>query len=706
MSTPEIESPDLSKDIKNLQNSNLDSKEKIIKKLKRDLKKKDRTEYELSIKLLEEKNKLLEEKNSSLNYKISVIDRKIGILEKEKADKKTVTKHESKHESKHGSKNEANLEIPNFFGNLFSSLGSKQFDNKNSDEKTHRPGQHTEFIFGPIKPTLSGLIKPVFPDQMSNIKKSNQQTVNQQDKNSQTPSEDENIEYDDNDIYEPIEKINCLEDLIKLGYKYDEIVKNMDDKKEVKNTENKEPDTETKKNEISHNFAKEIPAFSGEIPDFMKIMNTLMSNNPEFSNYIGSVIVSEDDSALDSIDFPEINIVDLLSNAYEKTEEDLKKNLNIQESLDINQELIEKKDEEFLIKQNQINKLKEVLDKQKKPGSQTSEIIKEKQESDKSAESNKQDKKEEKQEEKKNKKRAVYTLDGKNYSINLETVKKVQSALIKLNNMIGLISVKNAILEMIVYYLQQFEKTNNNMLHTVIEGPPGVGKTELGKILAEIYAGLGIIPSSKFKLVKRTDMVGEYLGHTAQKTQRLINEADGGVLFIDEAYSLGNDEKRDSYSKEAIDVLNQNLSENKKKLICIIAGYEDELEKCFFSVNPGLRRRFPFKFHIENYTSQELRDIFIQKIKTSGWKIDDDQFDKESLLKFFTDNMKEFPHFGGDIETLVVSCKFMHSKRILGLHPKFRKILVKEDIEEGLNHFIKNKKTKDGSSEFFKTMFS
>src|SRR5438093_1618571 len=83
---------------------------------------------------------------------------------------------------------------------------------------------------------------------------------------------------------------------------------------------------------------------------------------------------------------------------------------------------------------------------------------------------------------------------------------------------------------------------------------------------------------NKFKLVKRTDLVGEYLGHTAHKTQRVIDDADGGVLFIDEAYSLGADDKRDSFSKECIDTLNQNLSENRSKFICIIAGYPDELE--------------------------------------------------------------------------------------------------------------------------------
>src|SRR5206468_3477702 len=99
----------------------------------------------------------------------------------------------------------------------------------------------------------------------------------------------------------------------------------------------------------------------------------------------------------------------------------------------------------------------------------------------------------------------------KKYSINLEILYKLIKPLTKLKSMIGLSSVKNAIVDMIMYYLQNFENKNNNMLHTVIEGPPGVGKTELGKILAEIYADLGITKSNKFRLVKRSDLVGEYL---------------------------------------------------------------------------------------------------------------------------------------------------------------------------------------------------
>ncbi len=292
----------------------------------------------------------------------------------------------------------------------------------------------------------------------------------------------------------------------------------------------------------------------------------------------------------------------------------------------------------------------------------------------------------------KKKSKSIFEMDGKKYSINLETLNKLLVPLKKLQSLIGLESVKTSIVDMILYYVQGFENRNKNMLHTIIEGPPGVGKTELGKILAEIYAGMGIIPSNKFKLVRRTDLVGEYLGHTAHKTQQVIDEADGGVLFIDEAYSLGNEEKRDSYAKECIDTINQNLSEKRKNLIVIIAGYPEQLEKCFFSYNPGLKRRFPFRFKIDGYQPNELKDIFMKMINDSRWEINEDNIDQSHLLKFFTENREDFPHYGGDIENLIIDCKFMHSRRVVGKHPKLRRFLTKEDIHQGLERFKKNKK--------------
>jgi SpoVK/Ycf46/Vps4 family AAA+-type ATPase len=262
--------------------------------------------------------------------------------------------------------------------------------------------------------------------------------------------------------------------------------------------------------------------------------------------------------------------------------------------------------------------------------------------------------------------------------------------------MIGMKQLKDDIFDMIIYYLQEFEKNNKSMLHTVIEGPPGVGKTRVGKILAQIYCALGILPSDKFKYVKSTDLIGDHVGATKHMTQKILDEADGGVLFIDEAYALSTDEKKDPYGQECIDTLNFNLSENKKKLIIIIAGYPEQLEQHFFSLNPGLHRRFPFRFKIDGYTSSELRDIFLDKMRKFKWKLNN-HVTLEKLELFFKHNMNEFKNYGGDVENFFKNCQFSHSRRVIGKHPYLRMKLTNEDLEAGLKRF-KNNKVKDTSS--------
>lgn len=298
----------------------------------------------------------------------------------------------------------------------------------------------------------------------------------------------------------------------------------------------------------------------------------------------------------------------------------------------------------------------------------------------------------------------LYELNGKLYSVNLETVHKLSIPLKKLKLMIGLHKVKDSILDMILYYIQNFEKSNKNMLHTVIEGPPGVGKTELGRIIGEVYASMGVIKSNKFKIVRRTDLIGEYVGHTAHKTQRAIDEANGGVLFIDEAYSLGSREGKDSFSKECIDTINQNLSEQKKNLIVIIAGYPNELEKCFFAHNPGLHRRFPFRYSIEGYNEKEMKDIFMKKINDIKWKLNEN-IKEDFISNFFKDNMSKFVNYGGDIDNLITMCKFSHSRRIVGKHPCNKKKLNKDDILNGMKRFMDMNKSKEQDKSFVNNMY-
>ena len=117
----------------------------------------------------------------------------------------------------------------------------------------------------------------------------------------------------------------------------------------------------------------------------------------------------------------------------------------------------------------------------------------------------------------------------------------------------------------------------------------------------------GTIP---FKKATRSDMIAGYLGQTAIKTKALITQCLGGVLFIDEAYSLGND----NFSKECVDTLCEALSDQKDNIMVIIAGYENELNEHFFSLNVGLDSRFVWRFNIDNYVAKDLWEIFKKKI--------------------------------------------------------------------------------------------
>ena len=151
-------------------------------------------------------------------------------------------------------------------------------------------------------------------------------------------------------------------------------------------------------------------------------------------------------------------------------------------------------------------------------------------------------------------------------------LKNIQSALIS-------VYYKEGLAELV----QELHKNKNDsgvtgdFMHTVIYGPPGTGKTEIAKMMGKIYSKIGILNKGTFKKVTRSDLIAGYLGQTAMKTRDVIKEALGGVLFIDEAYALGNTDKKDIFSKECIDTLCEGLSDNKENLMVIIAGYETEL---------------------------------------------------------------------------------------------------------------------------------
>jgi len=297
-------------------------------------------------------------------------------------------------------------------------------------------------------------------------------------------------------------------------------------------------------------------------------------------------------------------------------------------------------------------------------------------------------------------------------NINLRLMNNLVGPLTELNQMIGLGDVKTRMVDQILFFLQGFNtaercnkctectynypcvQSRSEMLHTVITGPPGVGKTCMARIIGRVYKEMGILSNGEFHEVARSDLIAKYLGQTAIKTQEIIDKCAGGVMFIDEAYSLGHKENRDSFAKECLDTLNKNLSE-RRDFLCIIAGYKNELEDCFFSANPGLTRRFTFRYDITEYDYKELLEIFKGKVEREGWKVDlqlemtgDHKYIAEDLDGMFRKHREYFPYCGGDVETLFLQCKIAHARRM----PNNQKTLNFTDFENGFRQFVKNRK--------------
>jgi len=281
------------------------------------------------------------------------------------------------------------------------------------------------------------------------------------------------------------------------------------------------------------------------------------------------------------------------------------------------------------------------------------------------------------------------------YNIDMVNLHAIKSPLNKLNNMIGMKSLKNDILDQIIYYTQKFNTNSSDFMHTVIYGPPGTGKTEIAKYIGEIFSKLGVLKNNKFKKVTRSDLVAGYLGQTAIKTREVVEDCLGGVLFIDEAYALGNSEKRDSFSKECIDTLCELLSDHKDNLMVIIAGYENELKECFFEYNKGLLSRFAWKYNTDKYNGEQLKQIFIKKVEEINWHLDD-SIDNE----WFNKNVDAFTYYGRDIETLLAKTKITHSRRIFGKDQKLKTFINIEDLEKGFEKFISmNESDKDKNKD-------
>ena len=294
------------------------------------------------------------------------------------------------------------------------------------------------------------------------------------------------------------------------------------------------------------------------------------------------------------------------------------------------------------------------------------------------------------------------------YNIDLAMIKSLIPEMEDLNGMIGQEEFKRQVVTLILYYSMRLNRKNDDLLHTAIYGEPGIGKTEFAQKLANIYLKLGVLKNNIFRKVRRSDLIAGYLGQTSLKTAEVLKSVRGGVLFIDEAYSIGNSsgkDTQDSYSKECLDLINQSLTEMRegddKYFILMIAGYKEELKRNFFGMNDGLERRFSIHFTMEQYSPKELTEIFIKKTNDSGWGVEEGALTEE----FMKEHYSHFKYFGGDMELLFVKCKITHSKNLLAGKSKNKKCISAADIKDGFDLFMKNSSGADSSLSFMKSMY-
>ena len=292
-------------------------------------------------------------------------------------------------------------------------------------------------------------------------------------------------------------------------------------------------------------------------------------------------------------------------------------------------------------------------------------------------------------------------IENAEYNIDIKTLHNIYPSLKLLHDMVGMNTLKNNIVDQVIYYIQEFNKyQNSDFMHTVIYGPPGTGKTEIAKIIGQIFSKLGILKKGTFRKVTRSDLIAGYLGQTALKTSDVIKDSLGGVLFIDEAYSLGNIEKRDYFAKECIDTLCEALSNHKDNIMVIIAGYEKELKTCFFDYNQGLESRFPWRFKTDNYEYNELHQIFIKKIKDCNWNIN-----KDINNIWFKEKMDYFKYYGRDIETLLAKIKICHSRRVFCKEQSEKTKISEEDMDNGFKLYLTNDDIKSRGDKFINPMY-
>jgi stage V sporulation protein K len=251
----------------------------------------------------------------------------------------------------------------------------------------------------------------------------------------------------------------------------------------------------------------------------------------------------------------------------------------------------------------------------------------------------------------------------------------------ELSQLVGLESIKEFVKE-IYAWLEVGKRrkaaglaAEGQVLHMIFSGNPGTGKTTVARILGRLFRAMGVLSKGHLVEVERADLVGEYIGHTAQKTREHVRKALGGILFIDEAYSLARGGDKD-FGKEAIDTMVKAMEDHKNDFILILAGYSEEME-WFLRLNPGLPSRFPIHLVFPDFTLEELLEIAGRMAESRQYRLS--LAARERLRKHLQARMQSGDaHFGNarHVRNLIEQAIRQHALRIIRMKHATREDLM------------------------------
>lgn len=283
----------------------------------------------------------------------------------------------------------------------------------------------------------------------------------------------------------------------------------------------------------------------------------------------------------------------------------------------------------------------------------------------------------------------VYKICNPEYTEDVRTLSELEN---ELNEMIGLNKVKLQVNNLISYQkVQNLRKRQGlkkvkSTLHLAFLGNPGTGKTSVARIVGRIYKQIGLLSKGHFIEVSRTDLIAGYQGQTSLKVKKVIERSKGGVLFIDEAYSITENEHSDSYGRECLTELTKALEDYRDDLVVIVAGYNDPMN-VFFKSNPGLKSRFNNFIQFDDYNADELEDILIKMCKKDNYIIKNEtkHLIKKYLIEKTSSKDENFSN-GRLVRNLYDNLIMNQAKRII----KMKKITRETLMEISNDDFLKS----------------